>query len=320
MTLKKLVLISRWDDPHNSSILGIARRRNIHVRHLRLGLASSDYVIDSHGFGLQVHCDGITFDLQSSDTPDVLFLPLVVKRRNIVEDVSSSFSAREWNAVFDSMFMQSWARWPNRWLIKPGADVMQNQKLFLMHRAVGIATTLAIPDTNIGTKIDSMHLDRRTVAKAINSWQEISSGRYFNTTELSEQQMAELSDKGLQTPGMVQEFIEHRVEFRVYVVRGVCIAVRIEPEIPPIDFRLLKPADSTSVHIVDRLPSGVDSDLVAICAALRLDFCCFDVSVENESGHPYLTDINPTGSWHYLNRDFGVDVTELILDNMENND
>lgn len=314
--MKRLVLISHMLNRQNELVKAAAYRRGAEVFHLELGNRPERYEVKSEGLDVRIKYNDIEFCAENFVDTRVLYLPFDVSRPHFVGGVLSDFDSREWNALFSS-FVWNWYEGDSSlWLIRPDALEMQDRKVNLLWTVSRLnLRTLKIPTTRLGNRFE---LDRsqQLVAKSINAWQEVAPGRYFNTTWLSKDQTAVLSSKGSTTPVIIQTWLPHLKELRVYVAREALYAVSIRASEHIADFRMLKKGQELHPVTQELLDGQVRDELILVCRSLSLDYCVFDVMVEDGSADLYLCDINPTGSWSYLMRDFGLDITDFVLDHI----
>lgn len=311
-----LILISRFDDPHADLVKSAAARRGVHLQNLRLGLEHRAYSVRSDSFDVKIFQADEEYSAELLRESDVLFLPFAVNHLPWVASAGNEFKTREWNATVESALLQWWDATGRRWLIGPTAPMLQDRKLYLLRTADRLFGELAIPEAQVGTHFSSFSNRGRLVAKAVNAWQQVNERQYFNTSELSDEHIHRIRANGNIAPVVIQRFIPHVSELRVYCARGALFIVQIDAEGPsPVDFRLLGRHTGTAREVTDKLSPKVCEALMELCRHLSIEYCCFDFIVDQDGGTLHLTDINPTGSWRYLARDFDVDVTDFVLDN-----
>ncbi|NMN98462.1 ATP-grasp domain-containing protein [Antrihabitans stalactiti] len=288
----------------------------IEIRHLRLGLIDKYYTVRSANYGLTIDFDNFEYSAQSAEQSEVLFLPFDVSNPPWVNPQGSDFTTREWNTTIECALLQWWDACDRNWLIAPGAQVLQDRKIYLLNLAGQIEPELTIPATHLGTRFPGLDIDNRFVGKALNAWQQVHKGRFFNTTELSAGQILALSQGGNNTPIMIQRYVPHKCELRIYFARGKFACVKVDSGTSELsDFRLLTTDTGSAEFYQECLPRDIMKGLIELCRRINVFYCCFDFIVD-ESSQLWLTDINPTGSWRYLSRDFDIDVTSFILDNL----
>lgn len=109
-------------------------------------------------------------------------------------------------------------------------------------------------------------------------------------------------------------YVEHDSEFRVYVVGDEEVVVRfraLERDNDTCDFRNIDPS-KVSCEQVNSKEEGLSFEsLHALTERLGLNYCCFDVARSGEKN--VLLDVNPAGSWAYIEHDHGIDLTDLII-------
>ncbi|WP_256788550.1 RimK family alpha-L-glutamate ligase [Frankia sp. AvcI1] len=310
MTAEVLV-IGRHDDQHVArcaAVLGAAGRT---CEVLWLGLARQRYRIHGDLASMELGLDGRRYPL--ADYRHVLCLPMAVNRPSMVDTDGDEFGEREWNALLRSVLVRSAAHSPAAWLIHPDADLLQDRKIALLQCAARACPELAIPPTVITNELldaDVALLGDRIVVKPINAWQEVSPGRYFNTTLLTDAALAKIRQVGpLDTPTIFQRFLPHSIEYRCYCVHNAVLTVRLQVAPGSADSRLPGASQGATVTTDEQ---DFAPALREITRSLRVHYCCFDMVMDG-SGRSWLTDINPTGSWRYLENQFDCDLTSWIL-------
>lgn len=306
------LIIGRFDDVHVGKASEYFRRRGKPCDVLTLGLPASHYAVRSTLDRAIIRVDDQAFDVDAYS--NVLYLPFAVNLPPLInfDEGFDSFARREWDAALRSI-LQIWHQSNSgKWLIMPGADDLQNRKLYLLTQAA--RNGLSIPPmllTNKFAEVEIDNLARQVVAKAINSWQEIRPGRYFNTALLAPSQRVLIGQTGrLEAPALLQEYIPHTVEQRLYQVGSTQLIVELQIRNGVVDSRVKDGVDSASiVHEVFRQ----ESEARTLSRALGLRYVCYDFLV-TEKAEVWLTDVNPTGSWAYLESEHGLDLTTPILD------
>lgn len=309
-----VVSIARHDDPHVPLVDTFCRQAGLEHRSIALGLATRNYALHSNETALGMTYDGYTYTAESVGGAFIINLPFAVDQPPVIAGTNSSFAQREWSAFIKSMMRQWHSADPEKWFIAPGAEGLQDSKLYLLDVARLTMKHLKVPPTSCGTSIKPNAHGRPVVAKAINMWQEVSAGQYFNTTLLSEAHSVRAIKDGLNTPAIVQEFMPHNRELRVYYSHGKFTAIEIaeESDRPPIDFRLIRksPRPTVSKTVV---PEEVKEDVHHLADLLMLEYLVCDIAQIPERGGYYLFDVNPIGSWQYFHSEFGLDITEDVI-------
>jgi hypothetical protein len=188
---------------------------------------------------------------------------------------------------------------------------LKDSKVELLQLALD--TGAKIPASAIQTEIPAGTLGHRErVAKAVNAWEQIKPGVYFNTHLLEDRDSAHLELPARpQGPVFFQGFIEHKFELRIYLAGAVSFAVEIDSRAPEvIDFRMLDRKNATARVI--EAPTEIESLGRELMSDLGLNYCVFDVLVGADGGL-WLVDVTPTGVWNYLEKDFGLSLTKYIV-------
>ena len=302
LNARDLILVGRFDDPHTDLI----QRAHGSVCFLPLGLGPSNYKLFVGPKEASVAFGDVLFDRARVTASDLVFLPLAVNKPALV-DTEDQFSLREWSATLESIFCL-WNIWNGRgWLISPSAQLLQDRKPYLL--CVGDQPELHIPAWRVAVDMPgSEYLAGSHVAKAINSWQEVEPGSYFNTTLLegfSEEALAAESN----TPNLIQQYLRHRKEVRAYVAGDQVIAVELSvPDgAEQADLRIAAGVAARKFVV----PVRIADCLRRINLLLDLHYCCFDLVQKDSSW--WLLDINPAGTWHFLAKRYNIDVTGNIV-------
>lgn len=305
-----VVLAARYDDPHIRLIEVALTQLGIGCTTLPLGLDAAEYDIEVDAGRTRVRCRSSDIDTKMIRDSALICLPFAVNRPPIVQ-AADAFGAREWKACFDSIF-RIWGRESGGgWLIEPNALELQDSKLFLLHllerRGIrvpewAVSNHLGLPDSGA------------IVGKPINAWEEVSPGQYFTTTVISDELRDEVAHVRLATPAYVQEHVGHDAEARVYVAAGRATAVMFElrvGEAAPIDFRLGDAQTMSCRLLTDPAAELPIAELIGFTAELGLRYCVFDVVLRGDE--QMVVDVNPAGSWAYLEDVFGIDISRPLL-------
>lgn len=101
-------------------------------------------------------------------------------------------------------------------------------------------------------------------------------------------------------PVIVQEYVEHQAELRVYYVAGQLHGFGVSKR-EPADLWL----DSSQVAVRPvRLTQPVASATRRLAAAFRLHYGAFDFLVDD--GSPVFLEVNPDGDWRWIERKIGA--------------
>jgi glutathione synthase/RimK-type ligase-like ATP-grasp enzyme len=114
-------------------------------------------------------------------------------------------------------------------------------------------------------------------------------------------------------PQIFQPFLAKRKEYRAVCVGGQFLVggLSVPSEGPlSVDWRQATAEDGLSWEPA-RLPSQLESKLLALMKALDLEFGVFDL-VDCDDGEPYFLEVNQAGEWGMLERDLGLPIAQAI--------
>jgi hypothetical protein len=111
-------------------------------------------------------------------------------------------------------------------------------------------------------------------------------------------------------PVIVQEYVEHEAELRVYYVAGQVHGFHIVKD-APADIWLH--GDRVEVHIVD-LPANVVRAVRTLATALSLRYCAFDFLLRD--AEPVLLEMDPAGDWRWIESKAGGSSVTLAVARM----
>jgi hypothetical protein len=111
-------------------------------------------------------------------------------------------------------------------------------------------------------------------------------------------------------PVVVQEYIEHSAELRVYWVHGQVHAFEIS-KISPVGPWLA--ADQVEVRLVEP-PSAVVSATRCLAAAMEIQYGAFDFLMRD--GTPFFLEVNQDGDWRWIEGKAGVASVTLSVAKM----
>lgn len=109
------------------------------------------------------------------------------------------------------------------------------------------------------------------------------------------------------TPFLLQVYIPRHEEFRVTVVDS-CVFTAIA-NVP--DFRIDIKDAAFPIYLACQLPEFEAIKLIELTRALGLRVCTFDI-LKSTSGALFLVDINPSGNWLWLDREFDGMISKTI--------
>lgn len=308
------ILVCRHDDPHLPLVIKSVTGRSERLTTVLLGLPAHDYDIQISPQKATVRVEDALIDLSCAAKARLLSLPFAVNRPPSVQ-TTSPFSAREWEASLGSI----WRIWggvnPKGWLIHPNAIELQDAKPYLLWLAATLQ--VPVPPWLIARRVLAHAGSGRIVCKAVNAWQEVSAGRYLTTTLVPEDLIGSI-DNPLETPTLTQQYVAHSEELRLYLTRDAEVGAQlqlIDSDEHITDFRTAS-REQLGCQVVSDIPPSIPVDgLRQLMTIIGINYCVFDF-LQAGSGY-VLTDINPCGSWAYLQGDFGVDLTDHILEGLQ---
>ncbi|MFC4586166.1 BTAD domain-containing putative transcriptional regulator [Sphaerisporangium corydalis] len=206
----------------------------------------------------------------------------------------SLFRADSWCALVDQISSLSAVRLPG------GADPGRLVQLDGAARA-GIRTPRTIVTTDPGAASAALSSDR-IIVKALN--------RHFVETEPGTMEgiFPEIMDGARarylavrDTPMIVQEYVDHRAELRVYYVNGEIRAFQVGKSSPEAIWR---DAASVAVRPV-AVPEAVEEAVHKLAELWGLRYGAFDFLLTEDG--PVFLEVNPDGDWRWFESKAGVD-------------
>jgi hypothetical protein len=320
-----ILIVARHDDPHVSGLAAASERHGETVEHLELGHPPDGYDLSWKHTNEPQDTMNLTINGLSTDRirkfravfclPFAVNKPSQVSLRNQIsewDDSEIAFGEREWDATVSSALWLWQEAYQGPWITRLEASTMQDRKLALLHRA-STEHGLLIPDFQVGSTFDvgDDFFQLPIVAKAINSYQEINPGTYFNTTEVKDELKPALAERS-EVPNFLQRLVAPKAEYRVFVVFDRCFAVRIQRSREaqlPVDLRVVDQSHlSASLCELDH---AVRLKLISLTESLQLRYCAFDLIEDDDA--IYLLDINPVGGWYYIDNKYGLGAGEWIV-------
>jgi hypothetical protein len=304
------------DDAGASRLVSNLAKR-LEVTWWRFGLPESE---------ISVHVDdGTRYRLEQPNaklTPDVLRKASVIiyRRRllqprplvvsNLPSPEDRGFSEREWSSLLHGLLLSAERNSQPTWINKPSATLVTENKLSLLLLAVSYG--LPVPPFSISTpvRLPQTRSDG-LVAKAISSDERIDATRHFSTALIPSQDLRDLPGADIPTPSLLQQYIQPRVELRVFYALGEFLSLELTPSDEHVDIRHV-PRDQLAVRPCE-LPAELREGLVKLTHALDLAYCTFDLVVPRD-GPPALVDITPNGDWDYFESDAHPTVSDFLAD------
>lgn len=318
-----VILIGWHDDAHLTQIESACHRHAQDVVRLELGRGPSHYQLHFSQLDGVVtsSVNGVTEEMVRAASA-IFALPIFVNKPSIVDlelspDTGSwrpeelAFGIREWNA---SIFSVLW-RWERistcPWIITWAALDLQDRKpalLGLASETCGLSVPRFIVSNEVGISVGLETTE--LVAKAVNMFQEVAPGEYFNTSRIDHALLQEI-DGASPVPSYLQEMVHSRYEYRVYCVLGELFAIRMSRSDArdDIDIRVIDQSFIEATRV--ELPQDIAVALVKLTDLIGIKYCSFDL-VEDEKIQ--LIDVNPAGSWYYIEEKFGIGVSDWIVD------
>lgn len=304
-------MIAPRDEAHGEAARNWLVSSGWQTEWLELGLEESEYALSGSLTDPVISTERGSFSSSTVREQRVFYFRIAVDAPPFVARRTplNSFAIREWDAVFQSA-LASWEReseWP--WLIGTAALQLQNRAGHLL-RAASQYGAVVPPSYLSGGRVRPVLPTDPVVAKAINAWQEVAPQRYFNTRRVDSALMSKILSTGESSPLLLQHYVPHMVERRLYLVGRDAITVERIAATETVDFRVLDKRLAWASIV-----STSDSSLKvarAVAADFGLSYCVFDFLVADDHVE-YLTDINPAGSWHYLEKTFELGITKCIM-------
>jgi glutathione synthase/RimK-type ligase-like ATP-grasp enzyme len=120
-----------------------------------------------------------------------------------------------------------------------------------------------------------------------------------------------LESRRLDGPLWLQTYLKHERELRVFIAGNSEFAVQLESFSSSIvDFRLLDSTNADAQIVV--VPPELSVTARRLMKRLGLNYCVFDIIVDAD-GTFWFVDVNPLGTWDYLEKDFGLSLTDKIV-------
>ena len=185
------------------------------------------------------------------------------------------------------------------------AGLLEQQSLARRHR-ITVPRTIVTTDPQRARELLGT---RRVVIKAVDQhFVEASPGRLSGVFPVIAGHQESLSAPGARDgPVIVQEYVEHDSELRVYYVDGEVLGFEVRKE-APADLWLA--ADRVEVRRVD-VPGPVESAASLLAADLELCLGAFDFLLRD--GIPVFLEVNPHGDWRWAEQKSGTDLVTTAV-------
>lgn len=303
-----VLLIYQGSDHHAELAREVLVRQGHEITELRLGEPTDFYQVSGTILEPVIETAGGRIDSDVARRSVVLLLMFAANAPAAVSS-SKAFVTREWNTLIANAIEIWELNSPRPWLIGQAQLHLRDRKPLLLRTAADLGAR--IPETELATTPQGLGSPDQWVAKAINVWQEVSPGRYFNTRLLAGEEISRIAGKRFEGPLFLQRYIPHQVEHRVYIAGDAVVGVRIgNPDPTVVDFRLVD-HDRAQLELTTP-PAEITLLLRRIMSHFGMNYCVFDLAETNE-GEWVLFDINSVGSWDYLEKWHGLSLTEAIL-------
>lgn len=306
-----VILITQNRDGNTARLASEFARRGHVVRILKFGMPARTYSLTGNAFDPTLRTEDGSFSSRDFEDEIVLLMRVGLNPQNWVRAAKNRFALREWNAALSGLVATWERRSATPWLLGVRAAELKDRKLFLLQLAQDVGAD--VPDSLLQTSFEPRSVSaRQRVAKAINAWEEIRPGLYYNTRLLRPSDAVHLEAPAVpEGPIFLQDYISHSRELRIYLAGSVSFAVEIESrDTSKIDFRLLNGASASARTAA--IPGGLEAKLRRMMSILGIDYCVFDVIPRGDKN--WVVDVNPLGIWDYLENDFNLELTAKIVD------
>ena len=174
-------------------------------------------------------------------------------------------------------------------------------------RALGIR----VPDTLVTNDVDTAAdfcRGRRAVAKAV-TWFGMPDGRFFPTTQVTEDSFDGLGAELQVAPLIFQEQVAKVLDVRVTCVGQHLFPVAIAGSSDPMADWRLSPAESS--YAEHHLPDEISRSLRSLQASLGLSYGAIDLALD-ERGDYWFFEVNPQGAWLWLEHELSLPISSRI--------
>jgi glutathione synthase/RimK-type ligase-like ATP-grasp enzyme len=143
------------------------------------------------------------------------------------------------------------------------------------------------------------------------TWLASLDGRMLFTNSISEQQIVEGKDSIKFAPGIYQERLQKRYEYRVTIIDSHVFSVRIHSQqldATSLDWRRNQ---EDVVYDVVELPVSLTEKLIRLNRKLGLRYSAIDLVESPDNGFVFL-EANPSGNWLWLEKRIGIPVSAAL--------
>lgn len=275
------VFLGRADDPEASTVQAALRA---------LGVASLRVPAENADIGLRLTADGICFQAgEHAVTATVLWVRHFSARavRLPASSARNLFRSDSWRALVGQLSSQA------------GTAVLGTGPGLLAQLATAREAGIRVPATVVTTRpaADAGRIPAsRIVVKALDSHAvEASPGVLAGVFAqvVTQETAARWQDSG-GVPVVLQEYVAHESEWRVYFLRGKVHSFEVSKDSPEAPWLGPRP-----VRVVERRgPAAVTAAARAMAAGLATSYAAFDFLLSE--GEAVLLEANPDGDWRWF--------------------
>ncbi len=225
------------------------------------------------------------------------------------------FRESEWSAVYKSLpQLTPQAHWVNA--RRATLEIAQKPHQLVLAKSIG----LNIPRTIFSNSEDHVEKflsdDGDFIYKTLSNFV-FPGGKYIYTTPMSKDEFAQNASILRSAPGIFQERVQKRFEWRVTIVGGAIFPVRIhsqDAEKTLVDWR----RDQIGTKYErGSIPDEVCDQLMAFQEAAGLIYGAYDL-VETPDGEFVFLECNPSGQWLWLEDATGLPISEHVAASLLN--
>lgn len=316
------IVIAEHDDKDAEKLCQEGAKRGLDVRWFQLGLDSAQYsVLWERGKLPTLWFQNVEVSTETVSRASWVFhREMRLKKKPYVQALvgtqqEDEFCMREWSSLLASAILAyKFSIHANKWVSSFCRADFTDRKLFMLSHANGLGVD--VPNFAAATTFRSPSCTS-AVVKAINA-DEMIDDRTFPTTVLADDQVEAYEGQRSECPSLVQQKIFAVRELRVFYVKGrwLCLELEMVDQQAPVDIRY---STNPSVALIDTLPAALKEGLQKLCKTLEMSYCVFDILVD-QSGHHWLIDVTPNGTWSWYENISGINVTREILNALEVDD
>ena len=174
-----------------------------------------------------------------------------------------------------------------------------------MARQLRVAVPRTIVTTDLVSACDALQGPRLVVKAISEHFTEVAPGRLTGRFPVILDRRELPAQRGGGPPLVVQEYIEHDAELRIYYLNGRLHGFEIDKHSPA---DLWTGADRVRVRYVTP-PAAVATATRLLAAAMSLHYGAFDFLIRDRT--PVFLEVNPDGDWHWAERKSGTSAVTL---------